>query len=105
MIISKKLEVSDSYASKPMNWEDAKAYTDSLGEGWGLPTDEDGKIIYELRNQIPFLNLSGSFPAGYVWLAEPDTNFSYLAWCQRISDGVQYDYYRDYELPVLSVRR
>ena len=51
-------------------------------------------------------NRGGSFPAGYVWLAEPSTDVSYNAWCQRLSDGGQDDYHhQNYELPVLCVVR
>ena len=51
-------------------------------------------------------NRGGSFPAGYVWLAEPTTLFRNDAWCQRLSDGVQTNYgYRYNELPVLCARR
>jgi hypothetical protein len=38
-------------------------------------------------------------------LAEPDTDFSGGAWCQRLSDGDQGNVYRFGELPVLSVIR
>jgi hypothetical protein len=50
-------------------------------------------------------NRGGSFPAGFVWLAEPTTDSRSHAWCQRLSDGDQYDSIRYYELPVLCVRR
>jgi hypothetical protein len=47
----------------------------------------------------------GSFPAGYVWLAEPLTDYRNGAWCQRLSDGDQGYNYRNNELPVLCVVR
>jgi hypothetical protein len=52
-------------------------------------------------------NRGNSFPAGYVWLAEPGTNGRLDAWCQRLSDGGQYDdgLHRGGELPVLCVVR
>jgi hypothetical protein len=79
------------------------------GQGGSLPTRKQGDYLTTLKGKggafTEIFNRGGSFPAGYVWLAEPYTGLSYYAWCQRLSDGVQDVYYRDNELPVLSVRR
>jgi hypothetical protein len=73
-----------------------------------LPTRKQGNYLTTLKGKGAFteiFNRSNSFPAGYVWLAEPDTYLRNYAWCQRLSDGGQTNDLRNDELPVLSVRR
>jgi hypothetical protein len=74
-----------------------------------LPTRKQGDYLTTLQGKggafTEIFNRGNSFPAGYVWLAEPDTYHSYDAWCQRLSDGGQHDVIRNIELPVLCVRR
>jgi hypothetical protein len=71
-------------------------------QGGSLPARKQGDYLTTLKGKggafREIFNRGDSFPAGYVWLAE-------LTWCQRLSDGYQYDFRRNYELPVLSVRR
>jgi hypothetical protein len=78
-------------------------------QGGSLPTRKQGDYLTTLKGKggafTEIFNRGGSFPAGFVWLAEPGPNYRYDAWCQRLSDGDQYDTNRNNELPVLSVRR
>jgi hypothetical protein len=52
-------------------------------------------------------NRGSSFPADYVWLAEPVTDpyCGGRAWCQRLGDGYQTHIYRTERLPALCVFR
>jgi hypothetical protein len=100
-----------SVAAKAMNHFKAAAWAE--GQGGSLPTKEQGDYLTTLKGKGgAFTELfnrdrdgDGSFPAGYVWLAEPLTYGRLNAWCQRLSDGDQGNHYRTSELPVLSVRR
>jgi hypothetical protein len=80
-------------------------------QGGSLPTRQQGDYLTTLKDEggaflTRIFNRGDSFPAGYVWLAEPSTVFTKSFWLQRLSDGEQ-DYYgsRKSELPILSVRR
>jgi hypothetical protein len=94
-------------APKVMDHYKAAAWAE--GQGGSLPTRKQGDYLTTLKNKggafTEIFNRCGSFPAGYVWLAEPLTYGRNHAWCQRLSYGDQYNYYRTNELPVLSVRR
>jgi len=97
-----------SAAPKLMDHYAAAAW--AQGQGGSLPTRAQGDYLTTLKGKggafTEIFNRGGSFPAGYVWLAEPKAFIRFLAWCQRLSDGHQ-DYYdrQDDELPVLCVRR
>jgi hypothetical protein len=92
-----------SAAPKLMDHYAAAAWAE--GQGGSLPTRKQGDYLTTLKGKggafTEIFNRGGSFPAGYVWLAEPYTNNRNLAWCQRLSDGDQHSNFRDYELPVL----
>jgi hypothetical protein len=77
-------------------------------QGGALPTRKQGKHLETIKDEGDFralFNRSGSFPAGFVWLAEPLATSRHGAWCQRLSDGGQHGNHRPNELPVLCVRR
>jgi len=96
-----------SAAPKVMDHYKAAAWAE--GQGGSLPTRKQGDYLTTLKGKggafTEIFNRGNSFPAGYVWLAEPDTDYRYGAWCQRLSDGEQINDVRNDELPVLSVRR
>ena len=97
-----------SAAPKVMDHYKAAAWAE--GQGGSLPTRKQGNYLTTLKGKgaafTEIFNRGDSFPAGYVWLAEPRTDFRDYAWCQSLSDGDQVNYYfRNTELPVLSVRR
>jgi hypothetical protein len=86
-----------------------KAAAWAATQGGSLPTRKQGDYLTTLKDKggafTDIFNRGGSFPAGYVWLAEPSTNFRVSVWCQRLSNGDQGINHRNNELPVLSVRR
>jgi hypothetical protein len=89
-----------------------EAATWAEGQRGALPTRKQGDYLTTLKGKggafTEIFNRGNSFPAGYVWLAEPTTIsiLSDFAWCQRLSDGAQNNFYHRYnELPVLCVRR
>ena len=92
-----------SAAPRLMDHYNAAAW--AKGQGGALPTREQGDYLDTLRDKGAFteiFNRGSSFPAGYVWLAEPSTYSSHLAWCQRLSDGDEFDDARRIDvLPVL----
>src|ERR1035437_1230967 len=97
------------FSAAPKSMDHFNAASWATEQGGALPTRKQGDYLTTLRGKggafTEIFNRGGSFPAGYVWLAEPDTNDRYYAWCQRLSDGDQNDSSRNFELPVLSVRR
>ena len=96
-----------SAAPRVMDHYNAAAWAE--GQGGSLPTRKQGDYLTTLKGKggafTEIFNRGKSFPAGYVWLAEPYANYRVTAWCQRLSDGVQDNCTRNNELPVLSVRR
>jgi len=98
-----------SAAPKLMDHYAAAAWTKE--QGGSLPTRKQGDYLTTLKGKggafTEIFNRGGSFPAGFVWLAEPyDDNRYDASWCQQLSDGDQhYGYGRIGELPVLCVRR
>src|ERR1022692_997725 len=97
------------FPAAPTLMDHYKAAAWAEGQGGSLPTRKQGDYLMTLKGKggafTEIFNRGGSFPAGYVWLAEPYTNDRDFAWCQRLSDGDQGTYSRDNELPVLRVRR
>jgi len=77
------------------------------GQGGSLPTRKQGDYLTTLKGKggafTEIFNRGNSYPAGFVWLAEP-TDDGGGAWCQRLSNGNQYDSSRSYPLPILFVR-
>jgi len=97
-----------SAAPKVMDHYKAAAWAE--GQGGSLPTRKQGDYLTTLKGKggafTEIFNRGGSFPAGYVWLAEPYAFSGGLAWCQRLRDGDQNHLLnRTNELPVLSVFR
>jgi hypothetical protein len=97
------------FLAAPKLMDHYKAAAWAEGQGGSLPTRKQGDYLTTLKGKggafTEIFNRGGSFPAGYVWLAEPHTNHRTNAWCQRLSDGDQSYYVRHLALPVLGVRR
>jgi hypothetical protein len=97
------------FSAAPKLMDHYKAAAWAEGQGGSLPTRKQGDYLTTLKGKggafTEIFNRGSSFPAGYVWLAEPFTFGRYGAWCQRLSDGDQDYNIRNSELPVLSVRR
>jgi hypothetical protein len=96
-----------SVAPRLMDHYKAAAWAEE--QGGSLPTRKQGDYLTTLKGKggafTEIFNRGNSYPAGYVWLAEPSTFSRFHAWCQRLGDGDQHDFHRNLELPVLSVRR
>jgi|SRR3984957_10887905 len=97
------------FSAAPKLMDHFKAAAWAEGQGGSLPTMKQGDYLATLKGKggafTEIFNRGNSFPAGYVWLAEPTTINRDFAWCQRLSGGDQIYYLRNTELPVLSVRR
>jgi hypothetical protein len=97
------------FLAAPKSMDHFNAASWATKQGGALPTRAQGDYLTTLKGKggafTESFNRGGSFPAGYVWLAEPFTYSGNSSWCQRLSDGDQYYYHRGYELPVLCVRR
>ena len=96
-----------SAASRPMVHYAAAAWAKE--QGGSLPTRKQGDYLTTLKGKggafTEIFNRGNSYPAGYVWLAEPYAILGYHAWCQEVRSGDQSILHRNGELPVLSVRR
>jgi hypothetical protein len=99
------------FLAAPKSMDNFNAASWAYEQGGALPTRKQGDYLTTLKGKggafTELFNRGGSFPAGYVWLAEPDTGFRVNAWCQRLSDGDQgyLSEDRSQKLPVLCVRR
>jgi len=78
-------------------------------QGGALPTRRQGDYLTTLKGKggafTDIFNRGDSFTAGYVWLAEPSANYRGLAWCLEVRSGSHIGTNRNFELPVLCVRR
>ena len=96
------------FAAAPRLMDHYNAAAWAEGQGGALPTRNQSDYLDTIKDKGAFktlFNRSGSFPAGYVWLAEPYIGDRSSAWCQRLSDGYLLDTSRKAELPVLCVFR
>ncbi len=101
--------------NKPIWFSEAPNFLDhwraagwAKARGGSLPTMDQGDYLMTLQNKGVFtgiFNRGGSFPVGYIWLAEPSNIYVSAARNQRLSDGVQRESNRDRYLQVLCVRR
>src|ERR1035438_6115665 len=93
------------FLAAPKSMDHFNAASWATEQGGALPTRNQGDYLTTLKGRggaiTELFNRGGSFPAGFVWLAEPDTYGRNGAWCQRLSDGAQSYFYRNGELPVL----
>ena len=80
------LEVAQFDFSDKMNWTDAKAASEELGNGWRLPSKDELNILYEN------IDKRGNFKGAYYW-SSTEADKSDFAWCQDIIFGTQKDYY------------
>jgi hypothetical protein len=106
-----------SVAPRLMDHYEAAAWAE--GQRSSLPTRKQGDYLTTLKGKLEIcpakpdgggaltelFNRGNSFPAGYVWLAEPVTYLNKVASCQRLSDGDQIYSMLDIELPFLCVKR
>jgi hypothetical protein len=97
------------FSAAPKLMDHFAAATWAKEQAGSLPTRKQGDYLSTLQGKggaiTDIFNRANSFPAGYVWLAEPTTSSRSYAWCQNLSDGDQDITGRLIELPVLSVFR
>lgn len=86
-----------AYFAKTLNREKYLGHDD-----WRVPTKEELKVLFNNRAAIGGFNVSGSNPVGWYWSATPHYNWG--AWCQRFSDGLQYNYDKGHRLCARYVR-
>ena len=81
------------FLAAPKSMDHFNAASWATEQGGDLPTRKQGDYLTTLKGKggafTELFNRGSSFPAGYVWLAEPDTYDRYDAWCQRLSAGDQ----------------
>lgn len=88
-------EVAQFDFSDKMNWSDAKAACEELGNGWRLPSKDELNILYENKAKID------NFEGTYYW-SLTEASSSNFAWNQDFFFGTQKDYYE--KKNTLSVR-
>jgi hypothetical protein len=97
------------FLAAPKSMDHFNAASWATEQGGALPTRKEGDYLTTLKGKggafTELFNRGVSFPAGAVWLAEPSTDYRFSAWCQRLSDGDQFNNGWNLELPVLCVRR
>ena len=80
------LVIAQNDFPKMMNWHDAKAACDSLGNGWRLPSKDELVFLFQNKYRI------GVFKFDIYWSSsEYGTGF---AWFQNLGYGGQYPSYK-----------
>jgi len=65
-----------------MNWEDAMAACEAMGDGWHLPTKDELNVLYQNKDAI------GGFASSYYWSSAEDVNND--AGGRNFLNGAQY---------------
>jgi hypothetical protein len=81
-------------APRPMSWQEATEWSESLGDGWRLPTIGELRIAYEQ-------NVEGFASSSYWSSSEYNSS---TAWLQYFLTGLQYYDYKYYNLRVRACR-
>ena len=90
------LVLLDAVPEGELNWKDATAWAEGLGDGARLPTRFESALLYaNLRDQID--------TAGWYWTGTQSS--AGTAWVQDFNDGSQYDDTKDDEGRARAVRR
>ena len=79
-----------------MNWEDAMADCEALGDGWRLPDKDELNLLYQNKEAI------GGFATNYYWSSTEDG--SNHAWRQNFYSGGQNNGSKDFPIYVRAVR-
>jgi hypothetical protein len=92
-----------------MTFNEAAAYAKKLNgekylghDNWRIPTKDELQVLFNNRAALGGFNESGSAPAGWYWSATPGHPWG--AWCQRFSDGQQFNINKDSHSSVRCVR-
>jgi hypothetical protein len=103
---NKPMYVMSEAAPLTMTFNEAQEYAAKLDthghQDWRMPTKAELNMMFNNRAAIGGFNLTGSFPASWLWSASP--SFASDAWGQRFSDGCQYFVNTDVHSAVRCVR-
>ena len=103
---NKPMYATPADASLTMKFNEAQKYAATLNahghNDWRVPTRAELNVLFNNRAAIGGFDISGSYPAGWYWSASPTSKWN--AWCQRLSDGAQYNRYKFGHLSVRPVR-
>jgi len=83
-------------SKKGLTWEESKAYCESLGNGWRLPTRVELLLMYENKEEI------GGIDIGYYWSSAENDNDD--AWVQSFTNGYQFNLIKNGTLCVRPVK-
>ncbi len=78
------LEVRSIDEPGSMNWYDAKAKCESMGDGWRMPTKLELDCLYKNKDKI------GGFNRDYYWSGERVGDWN--VWVQAFNNGRQFGY-------------
>jgi len=78
------LEVRTSDEPGSLNWYDAKAKCESIGDGWRMPTKPELDCLYKNKDQI------GGFNRDYYWSSDRVGDWN--IWVQAFNNGRQFGY-------------
>ena len=81
-------------AKENVNWDKAKEWCESLGDGWRMPTRGELMLAYEKK--------VGGFSFYHYWSSSEYS--SYNAWVQNFNYGFQYYGNKNYYGQVRAVR-
>lgn len=87
-----------------MTWPDAIAAANKFGDGWRLPTIKELQIIYENKEKVPNLKLTGSDADRFYWSSQSNYSYRTWAWGQYLDDGAKYYTPKDDRYSVRLVR-
>jgi hypothetical protein len=78
------LEVRAADESGSLNWYDAKAKCESMGDGWRMPTKTELDCLYKNKDKI------GGFNRDYYWSCDRVGDWN--VWVQAFNNGRQFGY-------------
>ena len=85
-LILGNLEVAERDFPYKMDWENAKAACDLLGNGWRLPTRDELNYLYQNKKKIPGL-ANWSYWSSTEYSVDFNKFGNYGAWRQNFNDG------------------
>jgi len=80
-IVFENMKVAEKTFPNTMNWDEAKKASESLGNGWRLPTDDELMILYNNKDKI------GGFSGEFYWNSTEYGFAKDIGGCQSFSNG------------------
>ena len=79
-------------SQEAMTWEEAKAYCESKGKGWRLPTIKEFQTILDYDRSTPVLpEAFSSVVSTSYWSSTTYVNYTDYAWYVDLDDGYVYN--------------